>query len=123
MAMKQLMQQFVLTMIQQYKVDVRFKQGVIDEDLKTFVKGDVILILKAIVKRFKTNANPHHVNPDWLLKNDLLGSVKIRLLDEGIRVIYRVAEELPTHTAVDIYAVGPRKDETAYKLAIKRKDW
>jgi hypothetical protein len=110
-------------MIQQYKVDIRFKPGVLDDDLNDYVKGDVKIIFKAIVKRFKTNANPHNVNPEWLLQDDLLGSIKIRLLDEGIRVIYRVAEELPTHTVIDIYAVGPRKSELAYKVAKKRKDW
>ncbi|KWX74552.1 hypothetical protein D3C73_568760 [compost metagenome] len=114
MPTQQLIQQLVQIMIQQYKVDIRYKKGVLDEDLEGYVKGDIKLIFKAIVKRFKTNANPHHVNPDWLLKNDLFGSIKIRLLDEGIRVIYRVAEELPTHTVIDIYAVGPRKDELAY---------
>lgn len=37
--------------------------------------------------------------------------------------LYRVAQELPTHTVIDIYAIGPRKDSLAYKVALKRKDW
>lgn len=123
MTLQQLISLFVQTMIQQYKVEVRFKQGVIDEDLMQYDKGDVKKILKAIVGRFKTNANPHDINPSWLLKDDLLGSIKIRLLNEGIRIVYRVADELPTHTLIDIYAVGPRKDELAYKVAGNRKDW
>lgn len=123
MALQQLIQHFIQTMNNDYKVDVRFKKSVIDEDLVQYGKGDIKIILKAIVKRFKTNANPHNINPKWLLNNSLLGSIKIRLLDEGIRIIYRVVQELPTHTVIDIYAIGPRKDELAYQVAKKRKDW
>jgi hypothetical protein len=105
MTSQQLIQQFVLIMLQQYKVDVRFKQGVLDDDFKNYGKGDVKIILKAIIKRFKTNTNPHNILPDWKLSDDLSGANKIRLLDEGIRVVYKVVEELPTHTVIDIYAV------------------
>ncbi|MDT3425135.1 mRNA-degrading endonuclease RelE of RelBE toxin-antitoxin system [Paenibacillus forsythiae] len=104
------------------KVDIRFKTGAL-EDLLDYPKGDIKIILKAIIKRFKTNSNPHEINPDWQLHGDLAGAIKLRLLDEGIRVIYRVAEEQPQLTIIDIYAVGPRKDELAYKVAKKRKDW
>lgn len=123
MTVQALIQSFVQTMLQTYKVDIRFKQGVIDEDLKQYGKGDITKILKAIVQRFKENSNPHNINPNWLLRNDLLGSVKIRLLDEGIRVVYRVQSELATHTEIHIYAIGPRKGELAYAIAKKRKDW
>ncbi len=116
-------QQFVEQMIREYRVEIRFKQGVIIEDLASYQKGDIKLILKAILKRFKTNSNPHAVVPDWILHEDLRGAYKIRLLDEGIRIIYRIAEELPDRTVVDIYAVGPRKNELAYVIAKGHKDW
>lgn len=121
MKSSQLIQSFVLVMLKEYKVDVRFKQGVLNDDFKQYGKGDVKIILKAIIKRFKANANPHHISPEWRLNDDLSGALKIRLLNEGIRVIYRVAEELPTHTVIDIYAIGPRKNEFAYKIAKDRK--
>lgn len=123
MTSSQLIQQFVLIMLQHYKVEVRFKKGVLDIDLLNYDKGDVKIIMKAIIKRFKTNANPHCIIPGWKLIDGLSGAIKIRLLNEGIRVVYKVAQELPTHTVIDIYAIGPRKDELAYKVAKNRKDW
>lgn len=80
MTSSQLIQQFVSIMLQEYKVDVRFKQGVLDDDFNHYGKGDIKIILKAIIKRFKTNANPHIIIPDWNLKDDLSGAMKIRLV-------------------------------------------
>lgn len=110
-------------MIRNYRVDIRFKQGVLTEDLADYPKGDLKLILKAILKRFKTNSNPHDTVPGWVLHGDLKGAYKIRLLDEGIRIVYRIAEERADVTIVEIYAVGPRKNEMAYQIAKNRKDW
>lgn len=116
-------QLFIEKMIHEYRVEIRFKQEVITDDFTAYQKGDIKLILKAILKCFKTNSNPHHVVPDWVLHGDLRGAYKIRLLDEGIRIIYRIAEEKPELTVVDVYAVGPRKNELAYQIAKSRKDW
>ncbi|MDO3408276.1 hypothetical protein QWJ34_00695 [Saccharibacillus sp. CPCC 101409] len=91
--------------------------------MQQYPKGDINKIFKAIIQRFRSNANPHEISPTWRLRDDLYGAYKIRLLDEGIRIIYRVAEELPTHTVIEIYAIGPRKNELAYQVAKRRKDW
>jgi hypothetical protein len=118
-----LVQQFIQIMIQQYKVEIKFKSGVLEDDLKGYKKGEINSFFKAIVSRFKHNANPHEINPDWLLHDGLLGATKIRMLDVGIRIVYRIANEFPDRSVAVIYAIGPRKDKEAYRIAESRKDW
>ncbi|MCA0757046.1 hypothetical protein KP806_18450 [Paenibacillus sp. N4] len=105
------------------KVDLRFKEGVIEEDLTNFDKGQLKVILAAIKKRFTGNANPHHTSTDWELHDDLKGAYKIRIMSPyHIRIVYRIIEE-SNCTIVHIYAIGPRADSEVYKAAKNRIDW
>ena len=49
--------------------------------------------------------------------NNLTGFLKIKLLKEGIRVVYRLVR---TDSEMLIVVVGMRKDEEAYETASKR---
>ncbi len=105
------------------KIDLQFIEDVIFDDLKDFDKGQIKVIFAAIRKRFLGNANPHHINEEWILKGDLQGACKIRVMSPfHIRIVYRVREEHDV-TVVQIYAIGPRKDSNVYKVASNRKDW
>lgn len=103
----------------QFNVVVKFLDPVFNYDLPNYNRGQITEIIAAILKRFENNGNSHQATNEWVLKDDLLGYFKIRLLPQMIRIVYRI-EELPNQTAATIIVVGPKQDEKAYKIAKKR---
>lgn len=105
--------------LSQFNVVIKFIDPVIEEDLPNYNKGQITEIFAAILTRFENNGNPHELTEKWKLKRELRGYLKIRLLPQMIRIVYKV-EELPFVTNVTVMVIGPKKDEAAYKKAKKR---
>jgi len=102
-----------------FNVVIKFIDPVIEEDLPNYNKGQITEIFAAILTRFENNGNPHELTEKWKLKRELRGYLKIRLLPQMIRIVYKV-EEHPSVTNVTVMVIGPKKDEAAYKIAKKR---
>jgi len=102
-----------------YNVKVIFTDPVLEVDFPHYEKGRLADIVAAIISRFEHNGNPHQITEKWRLKGELRGYLKIRLLKQMIRIVYKVEEQKDV-TVVTIIAVGPKKDEEAYSLAKKR---
>ena len=51
--------------------------------------------------------------------NDLTGLCKIKLVKEGIRVVYAL---IRTETAMKIIVIAARSDDEVYELAAQRRD-
>lgn len=104
------------------KWDVRYLPEV-ETDLKKLDHSQIVAVRKAINK-VKTNPLPKseggYGNPLGHKKgNNLTGFFKIKLLKEGIRVVYKL---IRTETAMVIIVVGIREDEEVYDIARKRID-
>lgn len=75
--------------------------------------GSVKQPLKRLLQ--KRLDNPHL--PGAELSRDLVGCYKIKLLKQGVRLVYRVADDA---LIVLVLAVDRRKDGAAYKSAVER---
>ena len=73
--------------------------------------------VQAVVKKLlgKRLDEPHV--PGGALRGDLAGCYKIKLLKQGIRLVYQVEDG---KLVVLVLAVDKREDSTAYKAAVSR---
>ncbi len=105
--------------LKKYNVEVIFSDFVLNDDLQQFDRGQLEDIVAAIIKRFENNGNPHVISGNWRLKQGLRNYLKIRLLSQMIRIVYKV-EERNELTVATIIAIGPKHNDLVYDLAKKR---
>ena len=93
------------------------------EDLRALDGSQRKTVLKAITK---VSQNPLPASEGGYGKpfgnkhgNDLTGLYKIKLVKEGIRVVYTL---IRTETAMKIIVVAARADDEVYELAAQRKE-
>ena len=91
------------------------------KDLEKMNNSQKLLVFKAINR---VRANPLPINEGGYVKplgnkngKNLAGLLKIKLLNAGIRVVYKIVR---TETRMVIIVIGARKDDIVYKLAEKR---
>ena len=92
------------------------------DDFRSLDKSHQIKVAKAI-RKVSTNPLPRSEGGLGLpLGNrkgrDLTGFLKIRLLNEGIRIVYRLIRH---NEEMLIVVIGMREDEDAYRIACKHR--
>ena len=102
--------------------EVHFTDDAI-EDLRELDGSQRNAVLKAITK---VSQNPLPASEGGYGKplgnkhgNDLTGLCKIKLVKEGIRVVYAL---IRTETAMKIIVIAARADDEVYELAAQRKE-
>lgn len=93
----------------------KYRLQFLPEALKEWegLDGSIKQPLKKLLE--KRLDNPHV--PGGELAGDLLGCYKIKLLKQGVRLVYRVAEDA---LIVLVLAVDRREKSAAYKSALER---
>ncbi len=89
------------------------------EDLESYDKGLQKKILAAIIKKCKNNPLIIPQGSGLPLHGKLAGFAKIRLVNEGIRIVYR-PKQMEDHVRVEIIAIGPRDKNKVYAIAVQR---
>jgi mRNA interferase RelE/StbE len=100
---------------QQVNKPHKYRLQFLPEALKEWggLDGSIKQPLKKLLE--KRLDNPHL--PGAELTRDLLGCYKIKLLKQGVRLVYRVADDA---LIVLVLAVDRREESAAYKSAIER---
>ena len=93
------------------------------EDLRALDGGQRKAVLKAITKVSQNPLPAREGGYGKPLGNkhgfDLTGLCKIKLVKEGIRVVYAL---IRTETAMKIVVIAARADDEVYELAAQRKE-
>lgn len=89
------------------------------KDFRDYDKGNQKKIIAAIIQKCIGNPliQPHGTGLPC--RAPLTGFAKIRLLSEGIRIIYRPTQNAD-HIRVEVIVIGPRNEEEAYAMASAR---
>lgn len=87
------------------------------EDLMKLDTSKQARVMKAI-KRYSRNPMSQREGGYGVeLKGELAGTLKIKLLKDGLRVVYKVIKETEM---MRIVAIGDRADNEVYRIAVDR---
>lgn len=86
------------------------------EDFTTEWEDLPVVIRAQLKKKLAKIIEQPHI-PKNMLRGDLVGCYKIKLLKAGVRLVYQVKDD---EVIILLITVGKREDSTVYDEAIKR---